>query len=78
MKVTVILHGNLRRHADPQTPGQWHGEVPPTTCIRDLVRLLGIPEGAAVMATIDGSLKKPEAVLAPDARVLLFAPMSGG
>jgi molybdopterin converting factor small subunit len=78
MKVTVILHGSLTRHADPATPGQWTGEVPPDTRIGDLSRLLGIPAGTAVMAAVDGSLKKPDAVLAPNARILLFTPMSGG
>jgi molybdopterin converting factor small subunit len=78
MRVTVILHGSLTRHADPGTPGQWAGEVPPSTRIGELVRLLGIPEGTAIMAAVDGSLKKPDTVLAPNARILLFTPMSGG
>ncbi len=78
MKVTVVLNGALSRYARPQTPGQWHGEVPRGARILDLLGLLGIPGGTAVMATVDGSLRKPETVLPPDARVLLFTPMSGG
>ena len=78
MKIRVVLHGNLARYGAPGTPGEWSGEVPAGSSLRDLIRLLGMKDGEAAAATIDGTLKGLEAIIPAGARVLLLPWMAGG
>jgi hypothetical protein len=79
MIVTVALLGNLNIYSRPGTPGQWEGEIPEGSLLRDLARRVGIPEGAFGMATVNGALRGFDTpVPEPGARILFFSPMSGG
>ena len=78
MKIRVVLHGNLARYGAPGTPGEWAGELPAGSSLRDLIRLLGIKDGEAAAATINGTLKGLDSPVPDGARVLLLPWMAGG
>jgi molybdopterin converting factor small subunit len=78
MKVTVLLHGELRRHSAADTPGEWSGEIAEGTTVRGLIQAIGVRDGAVSGATINGALKSLDTVIPAGARVFLFSWMSGG
>ncbi len=78
MKIRVVFHGSLCRYAASGTPGEWSGEIPEGSNLRDLIRAIGMRDGEAAAATINGTLKSLDSPIPPDARVLLLPWMAGG
>ncbi len=78
MTVTVVLVGTLRRYSLPESPGEWSGQIPEGSRLRELARAIGIPEGLARSAAIDGTLANLDTPIPTGARVMFFSPVSGG
>ena len=79
MVVTVALLGNLSTYSRPGTPGQWQGEIPDGSVLRDLARRIGIPEGLSGVVTVNGILRGLDTpVPESSGRIVFFSPMSGG
>jgi sulfur carrier protein ThiS len=76
--VTVKLFGTLRRLSNKETPGLWKGEVPDGTRILDLLAILGTVEAEVAAAAINGQPAQLDAVIPPDAVVILVTPVNGG
>jgi molybdopterin converting factor small subunit len=53
-------------------------DVPDGSTIRDLFRLLGVPEGLNKVVIVNGRHQTGEYVLAPDDVVVFFPPLEGG
>jgi hypothetical protein len=78
MYVKVKLFGTLRRLSQPATPGLWQGEIPAGCHISELVALLGTKEAELAAASINNQPAPFDAVIPPDAVVILVTPMGGG
>lgn len=76
--VTVKLFGTLRRLSNKETPGLWKGEVPDGTRILDLLAILGTVEAEVAAAAINGQPAQLDAVIPPDAVIILVTPVNGG
>jgi sulfur carrier protein ThiS len=76
--VTARLFGTLRRFSLPDTPGEWHGELPPGSSLRDLVRALGAEERELSAASVNGTVRSLDTAIPEGAEILLVTPMGGG
>ena len=79
MRVSVRLHGILRRHhpgPDPHAPHEV--EVAEHSVVRDLVSALGLPDDLILAASVNGEASEPDRPLNEGDRVSLFPPVAGG
>ncbi len=79
MAVQLMLAASLRKYipgynAETGRPV----EIEPGTTIRDVARLLSIPEEEVKLIMVDGISAKWETALTGDERLALFPPIGGG
>jgi len=79
MLVRVKLYGTVRRLSQPGTPGLWQGEIPPGTCLLDLVYLIGSTEREVTAASMDGRVHPLETVIPETVtKIMLVTAIGGG
>ena len=78
MIVTARLFGTLHRFASPGSPGQWRGNLPSGSTVRDVVRAIGAEEREVAAAALNGVMMPLDTTVPPDADLLLVTLMGGG
>lgn len=79
MRVSLRLHGVLRRHhpgPNPHTP--FEVDVKSGATVTELAATVGLPNDAGWVASVNGEAVEPDYVLAQGDRVSLFPPAAGG
>ena len=79
MKVQIKLLAAYRKYLPPGTTSSVYDmDVPPGTCIEDLLAQLPVPGDAASVVLVNGLGPQPRQVLQEDDVVCLFPAMAGG
>lgn len=76
MQIFVTLYGDLKRHAPGDQP-HFALELDPGATLKDIHRMLAIPEGQHV-TLINGRRSIPDATVADGDTLVLLPPISGG
>lgn len=79
MRITVKLHGDIRRHhpdSNPHLP--FEIEIPSSSTIADLAPILNIPDELVWAASVNKEAVELTRPLQEDDRVSLFPPVAGG
>lgn len=77
MKISLTLHGNLRRHFEDRSETK-EIEVEPATTIQEVIEKLQIPKGSIWLVSVNGELKEASYILSPGDDVRFFEPIMGG
>ncbi len=77
MKISLTLHGNLRRYFEDRSERK-EIEVEPGTTIEELIGKFQIPKGSIWLVSVNGELKEASFVLSPGDDVRFFEPITGG
>ena len=79
MRITVRLHGTLRKYAPPGAEGNLATiDVPAGSSIADVLTQLGIPPEHAKMAVVGGQQRDGTDILVDGNELQLFPPLAGG
>jgi molybdopterin synthase sulfur carrier subunit len=79
MVLKVFLSATLRQYLPGYDPGTGHDlAVPPGSTLREVARLLGIPEEDVKLIMVNGVSVRWDARLNGDERVAFFPPLGGG
>lgn len=79
MALKVFVAATLRKYLPGYDAGVGHDlEVAPGAMVRDVARLLGIPEEEVKLIMVNGIGSGWETILRGDERVALFPPVGGG
>ncbi|MFZ2448408.1 MAG: MoaD/ThiS family protein [Syntrophobacteraceae bacterium] len=79
MALQLMLAASLRKYVAGYNGETGHlMRVEPGATIRDLARLLAIPEEEVKLIMVDGLAAQWETTLSGDERVALFPPIGGG
>lgn len=79
MRVEVKVFASLRRYLPGVSLGEGKEvELPAASSGRDLLALLGIPEGEAAIFLVNGRRADPAVPLQEGDRVSVFPPLGGG
>ncbi len=79
MAIKLMLAASLRKYVPGYDGGAGHEvRVEPGATVRDLARLVGIPEEETKLIMVDGVGAGWETVLEGNERVGLFPPVGGG
>jgi molybdopterin converting factor small subunit len=77
MRVTVELHGNLRKYAKHEGK-RIEMEIEEGTTVGELMAQLGVSEDATWNAALDGRLVYSTDPLAEGSALVVFPPLAGG
>jgi len=79
MPVIVKLFALLRRYR-PDVPrgGTLSLDLGADTTVGEVLKQLGIPDGAPVVAMVNGTVRGPDYTLSDGDQLYLFPPVSGG
>lgn len=79
MQVTVKLYAGLRRFGPEGHPDAGFAlTLPEGAGVAELLRLLGVPENAPVVAMVNQQVVEPHHLLAEGDVLALFPPVAGG
>ena len=77
MKISLTLHGSLRRYFDDRSETK-EMEVEPGTTVEELIGKFQIPKGSIWLVSVNGELKEASYILSPGDDVRFFEPITGG
>ncbi len=73
MQIAITAHGPLRAKVPQSTY-----ELPPNTCVSELLTRLGFQEGGVWMVVVNGTMAQHSTQLHEGDRVELVYPLTGG
>ena len=79
MHITAKLFATLRKYRPELSLGEALTlEVPAGSTLGEVIRQLGIPDGAPLVAMVNNTVRNQDCVLSEGDRLDLFPPVAGG
>ena len=79
MHITAKLFATLRKYRPELSLGEaLRFEVPAGSTLGEVIRQLGIPDGAPLVAMVNNTVRNQDCVLSEGDRLDLFPPVAGG